>query len=760
MPITGIFNADFSAFYDAVTQAQIKLVDFDAGADQVSKSLNRVNESLSGKQIMQEAAEITRVLDNMQGIAGLTAREMSAIGPKLSEAVEKARLMGETLPANTAKYADEMKNATGTMDQMRSMATSLAGALGVTFSIGTIVNFGKSLFDAADQMEKLATQTGMTVGEIAKLQEVSRVSSVDLETMSRASQNLQDSLGDTKGIEAINKLGLSFVAVRNASPYDALKMVTEALGGVTDESQKTQLAHDLLKGASKEMAAAMKTDWDSVTANVNTNVDAQIAAVNRLKTATVGIWTNFKNEAITSLGNVALAIEKLKDSPIEFGKMFLEASRKGGDINLVINTIGQMEAHVRSATAAAQTGKLVPEMPKLETLQNLATISGTAWQAGQTGADAAAEATRRAQAEYKKQTEETIKLHEAYVNLNSAGSSWQDTLAAMDQDLVATLTYYTSAGASVDDLKRAFGATEIQIHAVSEAVREQQKVLDDFDKDVIKTRELWIQLGQTQIERTGTATDKMVADIERWFNSEVAKLKESDLNYRAHYTALAAVANEKLGGIMVNWDQLKDKSLASLQDTAARAEATWAEAAAHMDQYSVDTVEALRKQADAAQQAVESWNTVGTAADNAGKTAKGALDAAGAGADQTRGKVDALAGSFHVLTQTAEQWRAQAAGLLADAARIDQTAGASTTGWEWQYSQNLKSAAGRATASAGRQEQLDTAIASLNTNAGAWGGGTYRQGWTVNVNGVVNGDQLANELVSGMRRRGVSPGVA
>src|SRR4030095_4061726 len=96
--------------------------------------------------------------------------------------------------------------------------------------------------------------------------------------------------------------------------------------------------------------------------------------------------------------------------------------------------------------------------------------------------------------------------------------------------------------------------------------------------DIERTEQLWVQLGQTKIERSGTATERQIADVTRWFDSEVAKLDQSNRNYQNHYDALAALANEKLTGIMVNWDQLRDVSLKSLQDTAARAEATYNEA--------------------------------------------------------------------------------------------------------------------------------------------------------------------------------------
>jgi hypothetical protein len=118
--------------------------------------------------------------------------------------------------------------------------------------------------------------------------------------------------------------------------------------------------------------------------------------------------------------------------------------------------------------------------------------------------------------------------------------------------------------------------------------------------------------------------------------------------------------------------------------------------------------------------------------------------------------VRALAASFTVVSKSAQEWRAQAELLRMDAERMEKSGGGlSTTMWQGQYIENLRTGAARAEASAFRQEQLEGRIAGRGM---PWGGGGG--GWTVNVNAMqgINGDQIAEELVAGMRRRGVSPG--
>jgi hypothetical protein len=113
--------------------------------------------------------------------------------------------------------------------------------------------------------------------------------------------------------------------------------------------------------------------------------------------------------------------------------------------------------------------------------------------------------------------------------------------------------------------------------------------------------------------------------------------------------------------------------------------------------------------------------------------------------------VDALKGKYDVLNMSVDAWMAKAAQLEADAAR-NQASGAFGIGWSGsQIAENQRAEAERARDAAARQAALDRTITSQRTSAGAW---------SINVNAMqgINGDQIAAELVSGMRRRGVSPG--
>jgi hypothetical protein len=149
--------------------------------------------------------------------------------------------------------------------------------------------------------------------------------------------------------------------------------------------------------------------------------------------------------------------------------------------------------------------------------------------------------------------------------------------------------------------------------------------------------------------------------------------------------------------------------------------------------------------------AADYWAHAGEQAEAAQKAFYAARDAEKSAADQamqTASANNVLAGSFSVVTKSAAEWRDQAKRLNEDAARMETTTDPRAAGagsWYSQYIRNLRSGAKSAEASANYEDKI---------------AGTGAYGWTVNVNAMqgINGDQVANELVAGMRRRGLSFG--
>lgn len=100
----------------------------------------------------------------------------------------------------------------------------------------------------------------------------------------------------------------------------------------------------------------------------------------------------------------------------------------------------------------------------------------------------------------------------------------------------------------------------------------RQQYEDDMWKiekqSLVETTQLWDEYFSLRVAHSGTTDAAQRANIQKWFDDEVAKLDYSDRNWQQHYAALEAVAKEKLGAVGSHWEELAAQSRESLQRTA------------------------------------------------------------------------------------------------------------------------------------------------------------------------------------------------
>ncbi len=170
----------------------------------------------------------------------------------------------------------------------------------------------------------------------------------------------------------------------------------------------------------------------------------------------------------------------------------------------------------------------------------------------------------------------------ALADLESAGTNWHQTLLGIDGEVVAAVEYYLNAGVSANTLKEVYALTDVQIKALEDDHKDYIKTLQDVQKvedaknqnsmDWIKklgdarqqasltqmhdtvtsldqTQQLWTQYYDTLEQRSMTTVQKQIADVQKWFDDEVLKLKDDDENWSQHYDALYAVAQAKMQGV-------------------------------------------------------------------------------------------------------------------------------------------------------------------------------------------------------------------
>jgi hypothetical protein len=134
------------------------------------------------------------------------------------------------------------------------------------------------------------------------------------------------------------------------------------------------------------------------------------------------------------------------------------------------------------------------------------------------------------------------------------------------------------------------------------------KAAEVKDRAIQQTSKLWNEYHELLVQKSGTSTDIQIAQIQRWADDVTAQAIRAGTDTKEFYEALDALSKEKIAGIKVDWDSLRDHSRLKLDETAERARATYEAMLSRSNEFSTGTLEDFRKTAEAAELAAASWN--------------------------------------------------------------------------------------------------------------------------------------------------------
>lgn len=293
MAVTAKFQADFDSFYSAVQKAELSLKSFESGAGKVESSLNKMADSLSGRKLIQDASLMAEAVNRIGGTSKLTQEELSRVASKAAEAVTKLKALGIDVPPGIAKIASETKGATGSLEEMKGIASSLAGAFGIAFSVGAAVNFGRAIADNASNLVKLSAQTGLTIEEVQKLSYVASQNGNSLEQLTTAVGQLQDRLNDPAAQAALKELRINFEQFKGSGVYQQIELIADGMGHLADKSRLVPLAKDLFGKTGVEDIATLTSAFRTLADQVVVSSEAEIKAIDRANNR----WQAFKTDA-------------------------------------------------------------------------------------------------------------------------------------------------------------------------------------------------------------------------------------------------------------------------------------------------------------------------------------------------------------------------------------------------------------------------------------------------------------------------------
>jgi len=191
----------------------------------------------------------------------------------------------------------------------------------------------------------------------------------------------------------------------------------------------------------------------------------------------------------------------------------------------------------------------------------------------------------------RNESQAAIKAQGAAIDEMNAALGGQDALLeSLTDSQRGSIEAALAAGVSQSTIAKAYGLTAVQVRAVADAMKEAEDAVKAFDaaqKIATAASESW---NAEVVNRSATTTGRLIADVEQWRTAQIAALDATEGATQAMYDAIEAIAAEKLAKITVNWDTLREGSIGTYADQAARAEATYQEMLAHSDAYTAGAI--------------------------------------------------------------------------------------------------------------------------------------------------------------------------
>jgi len=521
MAVTAKFQADFSSFIDAIDKAELALVDFGKGANKVETSLNRMVDNFSGRKLIQEASLLTIAVEKVGGISVLTAKELENVGAKANEAADKLRRLGIEVPQGLQKLADETKTANTHFVTMRDLAGTLAGAFGVAFGVGAIVNFGKELFAAADNLEKLHDKTGISVDGLQRFQVAGDEAGNTIDDITNAITKMEDKLsgGDASAAGALKKLGLSFEDLKGLTPENQFIAISDALRKIQDPAEQVNIAIDLFGKAGANVLPTLKRGFDDLKGAAVGMSEDTVKALDNAGDALARWWRAGKGIVADAAVGFARIVEA------GFDPATLAAQNLDREASALNDTLKKM---TETASRGAGLSEWTDHVKELSL--HVPTLN-----------DALA-----AQAEIERDLDPaTKKLIDAYTEMNSAGIGWQGTLETLSGDVAEAIRFYLDAGVSQKTLADAYGVTAAQVKAVASEIKDEQDALKREAQSIEQVSRLWDEFNQIA-GKGGSAFDNQIESIDRWALDLEAKAQKAGTDTAAFYEALTSLWNAKL----------------------------------------------------------------------------------------------------------------------------------------------------------------------------------------------------------------------
>jgi hypothetical protein len=218
--------------------------------------------------------------------------------------------------ANTVKLVQDVEKIDKQLGGIVSMAGKVGAALGIGFSVGAVVNFGKALLDDADALTKLHDKTGVSIEGLGRLQAAGDDAGNTLEQLTAGINMMQKRLtdGDKSAVGALGKLHLGLDDLKRLEPDAQFMAIADAIREVKDPAEQVALAVAIFGKSGAELLPTIKRGFDDIK-NTAPGMSAEaVKALDDVGDAIANLWRRTKNTIGEVLGDTVAAVQAVHNA--------------------------------------------------------------------------------------------------------------------------------------------------------------------------------------------------------------------------------------------------------------------------------------------------------------------------------------------------------------------------------------------------------------------------------------------------------------
>jgi hypothetical protein len=569
-------------------------------------------------------------------------------------AADRLATLTSDAPAGMDKLAHATKGARDETNWFGEVVNDVQRRIVGLFAVDQIAEFALHAADAGAALVSMSATTGMTVEELQQLDYIAGQTGTTLQALVGASENLALRLGrgDPGVASALDDLHISLEQFRAADPYDRLVLISQGMAGIKSETDQSRISYELFGRSWKDVQTSILANMDELGKHAQTMSKDQAQALDDAEKA----WKGFYQGVVTWTGKAIAEIDKLLDA----------------------------ESKLRQRNVAGVTADLTQQLTtQLNNLKSPLDTTSTAFH----GVVMEGDNLNRVIRESNQQIRDSIATHEAQArslqadaeylakwnkavaDAMSAGDGWRGTIEHMESATVAMGKSLLAAGDPLESVRTLLHLSDTEANALAKSLAADDAALKKQTETLKLVTDTWNAYYAERASHGATALQTEQANLDKWYNDQVAAAEAAGKATGEFYDALGALYYEKQQKFLVDWKAVNDttqkETRQGLQDTADAAQRFYQYALTQVGIWSDGTIQKARDAADAAQLAA---NQFGTGFAAAGDTAAAGVQKVNTALDATKQKTDAaLASAIALADQYNRNMGVQAANAAAAA---------------------------------------------------------------------------------------------